>query len=280
MDLIVFDLDGTLLNASAEVSAYTRETLERLSARGIAYTVATGRTLHASRDVLQGHSFGLPQAYKNGVVIWNPTEEDYTHHNFLTLAEIQHVLEAVLREQLTPFMFTLEPGNVHAIYHPPVQTEVEERLLADFRSRSGGRGGVGVFPASQMPANADITNVSALGVPRAVDAVELMIADEPGLVAYAGTALEAAKLKWIDIHHVDASKGNAVEILRQELGASRVLCFGDSNNDLSMFATADESYAPSSAKPEVRNAATAVIGHHDADGVARFLRERFALDVS
>jgi len=273
MDLIVFDLDGTLLNAGSEISAYTRETLELLAARGIAYTVATGRTLHASREVLRSHEFRLPQVFKNGVVIWNPAAQDYTHANFLTLAEIQHVLEAVLRQKITPFMFTLERGNVHAIYHPPLQTDVEQRLVEDFRSRSG----VGVFPASQIPADARITNVSALGIPHAIDAVEMMISDEPGLVAYAGTAVEGAELKWIDIHHVDASKGNAVDVLRRELGASRVLCFGDSDNDLSMFATADESYAPSNAKAHVRSAATAVIGHHDEDGIARFLRERFTL---
>ncbi|MEM1189501.1 MAG: HAD hydrolase family protein, partial [Pseudomonadota bacterium] len=57
----------------------------------------------------------------------------------------------------------------------------------------------------------------------------------------------------------------------------RVVCFGDSDNDLSMFACADEAYAPLNAKESVKSAATAVIGHHDADGIARFLRERFEL---
>ncbi len=275
MDLIVFDLDGTLLDASSKISDYTRETLVKLSQRGIAYTVATGRALHASREVMRGHAFRFPQAFKNGVLIWNPTEEDYSHHNFLTLAEIQHVLEAVMRQNVTPFMFTLQPGNVHAVYHPPLRNDVEERLAADFRSRSG----VSVHPAAEMPGDAEITNVSALGATHAIDAVEAMILDEPNLIAYAGTALEGAELNWIDIHHVDATKGNAVEVLRRELGASRVLCFGDSNNDLSMFEKADESYAPSNAKPEVLAAATAVIGHHDEDGIARFLRQRFALDA-
>jgi Cof subfamily protein (haloacid dehalogenase superfamily) len=273
MELIVFDLDGTLLNASSEISEYTRETLSMLADRGILYTVATGRTLHGSVEVLKGHGFRLPQAYKNGVMIWNPTLEDYTHSNYLTLSEIQHVLEAVMRQNITPFMFTLEPGNVHAIYHPPLKTEIEERLAADFQARSG----VGVYPAAQMPPEAEITNISALGIPQAIDAVDLMIADEPHLIAYAGTAIEGSELKWIDIHHVDASKGNAIELLRGELGASKVLCFGDNNNDLSMFEVADESYAPSNAQPEILAAATAVIGHHDEDGIARFLRERFSL---
>ena len=44
-----------------------------------------------------------------------------------------------------------------------------------------------------------------------------------------------------------------------------------------MFAEADEAYAPANAEADVRAAATAVIGHHDEDGVADFLRERFSL---
>ena len=58
---------------------------------------------------------------------------------------------------------------------------------------------------------------------------------------------------------------------------SRVICFGDSDNDLSMFALADECYAPSNAKDAVKSVATAVIGHHDEDGIAAFLRQRFDL---
>ena len=60
---------------------------------------------------------------------------------------------------------------------------------------------------------------------------------------------------------------------------SRVICFGDSDNDLSMFEVADESYAPANANDDIKLAATAVIGHHDDEGIARFLRERFSLDT-
>ena len=65
--------------------------------------------------------------------------------------------------------------------------------------------------------------------------------------------------------------------MKELLGVERVVCFGDSANDLSMFETADESYAPANASDMIKAAATAVIGHHDDEGVARFLRERFAL---
>lgn len=273
MELIVFDLDGTLLNRHGKISDYTRETLRLLAARGIAYTVATGRTLHGARDLLEGHGFALPQIFKNGVMIWGPQTREYSHQNFLGLSEIEHVLEAILSQQVTPFIFTLDPDNRNAIYHAPLQSEWEQRLAADFATRAG----VDVLPVAQLPADAEITNISALGVPQAIDAIELLIADEPHLVAYAGAALEGAKWRWIDIHHSDASKGAAVEMLRLQLGVSRVLCFGDSENDLSMFALADECYAPENAKDAIKAAATAVIGHHDEDGIARYLRRRYEL---
>ena len=276
MELIVFDLDGTLLNADSVISPYTKETLRLLSERGVLYTVATGRALHGARDSLAGHTLALPQAYKNGVMIWNPAAAGYSHHTHLTLEEIRHVLEAMLSQSVTPFLFTLEPGNRHAIYHPALRTAFEEDLAESYRRRSN----VAVRPAAQLPADAEISNISALGARPAVETVERMIQDEPDLIAYAGAAIEGDGLWWIDIHHVEASKGNAVTLLREELGVSRVVCFGDSDNDLSMFAIADEAYAPSNARPEVLDAATAVIGHHDEDGIARFLRERFDLPGS
>jgi len=273
MELIVFDLDGTLLNRHSALSDPTRDTLRQLARRGIAYTVATGRTLHAARDLLAGTDFKLPHVYKNGVMIWQPDTGDYSHSNLLSMDEIRHTLEAFMDQGVTPFIFTVAPGNRHAVYHLPWQSEPERRLAHDMASTEG----LEVFPVAQMPVDADITNISALGPRTAIAAVARLIGSEPHLVAYSGTAIEGQQLHWIDIHHSDASKGAAIARIKQDLGVSRVICFGDSDNDLSMFALADESYAPSNAKDAVKAAATAVIGHHDEDGIAEFLRERFQL---
>lgn len=271
MELVVFDLDGTLLDGEGDVSDFTRDTLVALSGRGVAYTVATGRTLHAARELLRPHGFSLPQIYKNGVMIWDPRNDDYAHQNFLNPGEVRHVIEAMLAASLTPFIFTLEPGNHHAIYHPPTQDPTQARLAGMFADHAG----VSVLPAALLPADAEITNISAMGSPNTVGRIEALVSAEPDLVAYAGEAWEGDNLRWIDIHHTDASKGGAIELLRRQLGVERVVCFGDSDNDLSMFAGADEAYAPANATDEVKAAATAVIGRHDEEGVARFLRERF-----
>lgn len=273
MDLVVFDLDGTLLDRESQVSDYTRDTLRQLQARGIAYTVATGRTLHASFDVLAGCGFDQPHIYKNGVVIWNPSKQDYSHRVLLTEPEVRHVLEAFLGRGVTPFLFTLDSNGRHAVYHAPLHGGAERRLVDVIRRDRG----LPVLPVAELPWDAELTNISAIGEPETIRTVADMVAGDEHLVAYMGEAIEGGGLSWIDVHHSAGSKGGAVDTLKQELGISRVICFGDSDNDLSMFATADECYAPANAKPDVLAAATAVIGHHDEDGIARFLGERFEL---
>ena len=57
MELLVFDLDGTLLGKDSRISKFTGDTLSMLRERGIRYTAATGRTLHAADSVLNGHYF-------------------------------------------------------------------------------------------------------------------------------------------------------------------------------------------------------------------------------
>ena len=42
--LYISDLDGTLLNQNAELSAYTKDTLNKMVGEGLYFTVATART--------------------------------------------------------------------------------------------------------------------------------------------------------------------------------------------------------------------------------------------
>ena len=274
MELVVFDLDGTLLNRESEISDYTSETLRLLTENDIAYTVATGRTLHGARTILDGHSFPLPQAYKNGVMIWHPETRHYSSGATLTPDELENVVSACLEQRLTPFVFTLDEDQESTVYHPPLVSDVERKLVDSISIEEHKR----VCPLDDLHRDATVTHVNAIGAGEAITAVLRSVEAEPHLVAYSGIALEGEQWRWLDVHHSDASKGGAIETLKALLGIERVICFGDSDNDLSMFEAADESYAPANANERIKSAATAVIGHHDEEGIAHFLRQRFALD--
>lgn len=274
MELVVFDLDGTLLDSESRISTYTKQTLDLLRQRGIAYTVATGRTLHASRSVLEGHAFELPHAFKNGVVIWHPDQDRFSHCTTLTSAEVAQVMSACYQNEVTPFVFTLEGDNDHTVYHAPTRNRAEQFVINVYT----GPRGLNAMPIEALPSDARISNISAVGPGEAIKEITGQVRGAPHLVAYSGIAIEDDNLCWLDVHHSDASKGAAVDTLKSLLGIDRVVCFGDSDNDISMFHTADESYAPANAKDHVKELADEVIGHHDEDGIARFLRNRFDLD--
>ncbi len=276
MDLIFFDLDGTLLNKSSQISSFTRDTLALLSKRDIAYTVATGRTMHSAQHVLQDTPFVLPHIYNNGVAIWDPTGKALTLENLLAPEEVNVILQCAKENGITPFINTVDltsDTHEHIIYHSAPMHRVERDLIDKYFSRTKAV----LKPAEHIPTQAHITNISMIGDASVVYGMYQDLNAKDELIAYSGPAIEGDEYRWMDVHHKLANKGSAVETLKSKLGASNIICFGDSDNDISMFEFADEAYAPSNAKPMIKEAATSIIGHHDEDGIAQFLRERFSL---
>jgi hypothetical protein len=276
MHLIFFDLDGTLLNDASEISPFTKDTLALLSEKKIAYTVATGRTMLSAQRILHGHDFDLPQIYNNGVTIWDPKIQQLTLENLLDNGEISTIIDFALARGISPFVNTIgHPPNHHHhfIFHGETLHDVEKELVYKFFSRTKAK----LLPLKALPIDSQVTNISMIGFADTINEMWLELNTYPNLIAYSGPALEGKQFRWMDVHHRLANKGSAVSNLKKQLGAQNVICFGDSDNDLSMFALADESYAPQNAKDEIKKLASAVIGHNHKDGIAYFLRERFSL---
>lgn len=277
MDLVVFDLDGTLLNNASEISSFTRETLLLLKDKDIAYTVATGRTMLSASKIIEGHDFNLPHIYNNGVTVWEPQRRQLSLTNVLNNNEINEIIAKALSHNITPFINAIGASNDqehhHQIFHSPTRHQVEKDLVEKYFKRTHAT----LLPLTALKSDTEVTNISMIGDAAPIQQMwqELNCHDE--LVAYSGIALEGAQFRWMDVHHRRANKGSAVVALKDELGAKNVICFGDGENDLSMFALADEAYAPDNARAEVKESASAVIGHHHDDGIAHFLRERFSL---
>ena len=272
MNLIFFDLDGTLLNGASEISPFTRETLTLLSEKNIAYTVATGRTMLSARSILKGHDFDLPQIYNNGVTIWDPKAQKLTLRNLLSNSQISAVIKLASSQGITPFVHAIDEQH-YFIYHASPRHQVEKELINTRYYHEKAK----ILPIEALHSRSQVTNISLIGAAEAIKPIWKELQKNPNLVAYSGPAIEGDQFRWMDILHCLASKGAAVTKVKRQVGATNVICFGDSDNDLSMFELADESYAPENGKVNIREAASAIIGHNQKDGVAHFLRERFSI---
>ena len=93
--LYISDLDGTLLDADARLSAYTEQTLTRLIGKGMAFTFASGRTPEAALKIVESVPLKLPVIMMNGVLIYDMEEKRYLLKEYLTeesVAEIKRLL--------------------------------------------------------------------------------------------------------------------------------------------------------------------------------------------
>ena len=67
--LFVSDLDGTLLNESAEISDVTVEIINREMEKGLHFTISTARTPTTALKIVESLNLKLPVMMMNGVLI-------------------------------------------------------------------------------------------------------------------------------------------------------------------------------------------------------------------
>jgi len=67
--LVVFDIDGTLIEHGQGLQPFTKHTLFRLRDYGIPFTLATGKSLPATRDLADELEINLPLILGNGTLI-------------------------------------------------------------------------------------------------------------------------------------------------------------------------------------------------------------------
>ena len=273
MELVAFDLDGTLLNRHQRLSDFTIETLEKLNAAGVYYTIATGRTHLAAMPCIVGHDFPNWQIFKNGVEWWQPSAQEYRHRHLLNQTHINDLLEAFDSHAVTPFVFCLAEDGTHKVYHAPLIGELSDHIANEL----GNHKNMSLHPISELSEHSKITNISAMGHPDYIEKIVAESLKHDHLTAYSGGGIYNPDAHWIDVHHSNVCKGSALMELKQEIGAETLVVFGDGDNDLSMFDCADEALAMDNAMTHVKQAASDVIGHHDEDAVAHYLRKRYNL---
>lgn len=80
----------------------------------------------------------------------------------------------------------------------------------------------------------------------------------------------------LEITPAAADKGKAALFVKTRCGAERMTAFGDGINDLPLFAVCEEALAVRGAPAAVAAAASGSFDYSEGNGVALFLRQRFA----
>lgn len=266
--LYVSDLDGTLLNSQSVISDSSREMINRMIADdGIDFSIATARTPATVVQLMEGIDYRLPLIVMTGAAMWH---DGLVNQNYLRADEVECLATLCRKYDVRPFFYTYN-GKIIEAYHLPTTDDYEDRFVAQ-RCHSPHKRFV--F-ADTMPAN---KKEHTMLVFAAADY------DRMGHVyKEASQQLKCSITYYRDIfnHNVGflevmaegVSKARAVERLKEQTGAERVVVFGDSPNDLSMRTVADVFVAPSNASEEVLRVADEVTVSNNDDCVARWIAQ-------
>lgn len=259
-----FDLDGTVLGRDLEISDRTVAAMRDLRGLGMRLVVATGRRYesaveHAGR---LGFKDEDPLICYGGSMVRRLNGETLLHRTLPKKASLE-VLEWAAGRGLHARIFV--DGRVIASADSPAAIKFMRRLE--------GPGVVAVdSPSEWLESGGE-------------EPTKLVIVDKPdGVEDWLGEARDAFRGKlfvtrslphYVEIGSLEGTKSGALRYLCERWGidASRVIAFGDADNDVDMLRFAGRGVAVGPMTAEVRAAADEVVPGVEKDGVAVYLEK-------
>lgn len=266
-ELIVMDLDGTLLTDDKIISPVNEAALKKAERNGTRLVLASGRSVnrleHFARQLgMNKHAGFLIEG--NGVAYFDYANGQETLVRRMSREEAQEILDFL--EPLHIEMIIMGSRNAFIILPPGRKKSLwlQNVTMESLKGR-------------------DITNVSCLNdVKEELNKICVFADDDTAQMVFEKLSDLDKKFwygfvgkGWIEICPREISKGNALKILMKEQGidSDKVLVFGDGENDISMLTAVKHGIAMSNALASVKKVCYDVTASNEEDGIATYIEK-------
>jgi Cof subfamily protein (haloacid dehalogenase superfamily) len=270
--LYVSDLDGTLLDAQARLSEFSRASLTRLLNAGVAFTVATARSAQAVRSILGDLPTNIPIVEQNGACITDLVTGRHLLVSDLPLALGHKALGRFREFDADPIVACIVGDVDRLLFESPSNAGTlwyidEKRKAADPRLQQTAE--VVLGSATKL---LSLTTLVPERVGRSLAAA--LVTELGGEIQVRLAHHTYVPGFWeLSVLDAAATKAAAISALRNQLqmADAELVVFGDAENDIDMFRSADVAIAVENSVPELLGIATQIVASNLADGVARWL---------
>ena len=264
--LYVSDLDGTLMHKDLKISDFSVKTINALVGKGVAFTYATARSISSAGTITKDLKLNLPVITRNGAVLADNNTGKIIEKALFTEKEVEMLKEMLPELPKTGFVSCYFGDDMKKVFAGSLHTAELQGYLDYYKD------------------DPSVVTVSALSE---------MFMGNPGYVTIIGNKVETEPLYlrtreyngweclfqkdvyrdeyWLEIAPRNSTKAKSILKLKEEYGFDKLVVFGDSANDITMFRIADEAYAVSNAVDELKALATGIIGSNEEDAVAVYL---------
>jgi Cof subfamily protein (haloacid dehalogenase superfamily) len=263
IQLVITDLDGTLLNSRGQLSAVNEQAIRQAMAKGVPVVIATGKTRYSAQKIISRLGLQTPGVFVQGLVIC--TAEGAVRHQLRLGMDIV--------EQVVPFcqgydvdIFAYAHDRIVTLQDTPFRHKLHhlyDEPLAD------------IIPVLSDWAEA---GVSKLLVQRDGQPFPAPLRQQLAALIGERATLTQALTDSVEILPLGASKGAGVARLLAdlEIDPQRVMAIGDAENDVEMLQLVGLGVAMGNGVARLKAVADYVVGSNDEDGVAEAIG-RFVL---
>ncbi len=245
VELIVIDLDGTLIRSDLSVGERTISAIANAQKKGIRTTFATGRMVSASAKYAELLSVELPLIALNGAIVQRHNDGAPIFHRKIPQNIFKKFLPII--EKSTGAVTIVFGDEAFGWNIDDLTRERLSSWIVDIEEISPNE--VGSEPTIAMVAGDE--------KPVRATAEKIMALEIEDIQFFLFPSIRYYPMWYFEIRAAGVDKGLGVKALREKLGLARenVLVIGDYVNDLPMFAEAGISAAVGNAHQEVLDAA-------------------------
>ncbi len=275
-NVFVTDLDGTLLDDSGHLSIKSRKMILDLLNNGIAFTIASARSLDSIRAVIKDLPLKMPVIEFNGSYITDYHTGEKLMVNCIDNRMNAKIYSMIKAQNLSMIVTCHENDHDHLYYNGASLTEGAKNYI-DFRLNNGDER---LFDEDKLNKvlDKDIICFNVIDLEHKIRAIH----DE--LIESFGDSLEVHMMRgtyseewfWLNVADPSGTKGSALKIFKEMYlnETDKLYVFGDNNNDLGMFKVADVSIAVANGVEPLKELASETIGYNYDDSVAKYITKK------
>ncbi len=268
--LYISDLDGTLLGKDARLSRRSADVIGELIRKGMLFTVATARSL-SSVAILQQLQLQIPCVQLNGVLMYDFPQGKYIGCTPIDPRAARNVVDILRRFDRMSFVYKADDTYGIHVEFERLTNDVERNFFEvrkdkDYKSFSR-------VDCISIQDNDKVIYFTMVDEYEKLSAIceEIRKIDGVSPTLYSDNYSD---LYFLEVFSDRATKARGMQMIRELVGADRIVAFGDNLNDIEMLQQADIGIAVGDAAPQVKEIADLVIGNSDEDAVALWLAQQ------
>ncbi len=265
IQLIILDVDGTLLDSESQLREGVRQTIQSAIMEEVQISLASGRNKTQLDNLASELGIFIPLISLGGACIGLPGPNPPLRHLVIPFDRANNLVVKSRELNLGIMMQTFTENLL----------ESDEETADEINRISSGN-----FTRTDdilMTLTEPASKITLIGPGAIISSMQSLLNDEldPLYSALSGE-------RYLDITASEADKGTSVRYLIQYLGfnPAEVAAIGDGHNDISMFNEVGTSVAMGNALEDVKQAADRVAPSNDGDGAAWAIMKLLEHNVS